>query len=264
MRIPALFALALGLGLASAHAVSYPELYAQVPAPSKDVELTRAAARDGALVAPELLRFKQVLQDERAAIAALNEGNYPAFGETPPTVPADDTPEVQAATRAFATYLTTNSGTKSPAMALAKRSRWVQRAKGQQQQALSKRAVPCPDPCEDATALAANQAVAAQREKLIAEELVLWDALFKDWQKTRAPMLATAQPLIAATDGGAGARTAEGRTAIARYRAAMLEEVELLFSLTELAALRTDAFSRNAGDSLPDALSGATKKSKTP
>jgi hypothetical protein len=268
MRIPATwFALALGIGLAAApafaHAASYVELYQQVPAPSKDIAATRTAAHDGKITDAGILRFKQVLQDEKTAIAALNGGSYPAFSETAPTVPATESPEVQSATRAFAAYLAANSGTKTPAMAMAKRSRWVQRAKGQQQRDLAKRAVPCADPCQDAAALTANQAVAAQREKLIGEELILWDALFKDWQKTRAPMLATAQPLLAATDGGAKALTAEGRTAVARYRAAMLEEVELLFSLTELAVLRTDAFSRNAGDAMPDALSGATRK-KTP
>ncbi len=236
-------------------AASYVELYQQVPAPSTDIATTRAAAQDGRITSPELLRFKQVLQDEKTAIAALNGGTYPEHSDAAPAIPATDTLEVRSAARAFAGYVATNAGDKAPAKAMAKRSRWVQRAKGQQQRDLAKRAVDCPEPCAE---------IAAKRERLIGEELIVWDTLFKDWQTTRAPMLATAQPLLAATDFGAKAETAEGKSLIARYRAAMLEEIEVLFSVTEIAVRRADAFSRNAGDTMPDALSGATKKSGSP
>ncbi|MDP9140757.1 MAG: hypothetical protein M3O62_08215 [Pseudomonadota bacterium] len=239
----------------TAQATSYVELYQQMPVPSTDIAATRAAVQDGRITAPELLRFKQVLQDEKAAITALNGGAYPEPSDTAPEIPSTDTLEVRSAARAFAGYLATNAGDRSPAKAMTKRSRWVQRAKGQQQRDLAKRAGDCPEPCAE---------IAAQRERLIGEELVAWDTLFKDWQTTRAPMLATAQPMLAATDFGAKAGTPEGKHLIARYRAAMLEEIEVLFSVTEIAVLRTDAFSRNAGDTMPDALSGATKKSKSP
>lgn len=239
----------------AAQATSYVELYQQMPAPSTDIAVTRAAAQDGKITAPELLRFKQVLQDEKAAITALNGGTYPEHSDTAPAMPATDTLEVRSAARGLAGYIATNAGDKAPAKAMTKRSRWVQRAKGQQQRDLAKKAIDCPEPCAE---------IAAKRERLIGEELIVWDALFKDWQTTRAPMLATAQPLLAATDFGAKAESAEGKSIIARYRAAMLEEIEVLFSVTEIAVLRTDAFSRNAGDTMPDALSGATKKSKSP
>ncbi len=236
---------------AAAQAASYVELYQQVPVPPTDLASARSAALDGKITAPDLLRFRQVLQDEKTAIAALNGGVYPDFSDEAPPMPATDAPEVISAARAFASYLNFNSGDKTPTKAMAKRTRWVMRAKGQQHSALTKGGAQGPD-------------FAAKRDRLIDEELVLWDALYKDWKTTRSPLVGTAQPLLAATDFGAKAQSAEGKAIIARYRAAMLQEVELLFSLTELSVLRTDAFSRNAGDSMPDALSGATKKSKAP
>ncbi|HEY1077367.1 MAG TPA: hypothetical protein VGE51_11815 [Fontimonas sp.] len=241
----------LCLAAAAAQASSYVELYQQVPVPPTDLASARSDAQDGKITAPELIGFRQTLEREKAAIAALNGGVYPEYSDEVPAMPSADAPEVLSAARAYASYLNFNSGDKAPAKAMAKRTRWVMRAKGQQHSALAK-------------AGAQGTDYESRRDRLIDEELVLWDALYKDWKSTRSPLIGTAQPLLAATDFGAKAQSAEGRTLIARYRAAMLQEVELLFSLTELAVLRTDAFSRNAGDSMPDALSGATKKSKAP
>lgn len=252
-----LSALVLSLLGSAAQAVSYVELYQQVPPPPTDIAAARGAAQDGKIVAPALLEFRQRLQDEKAAIAALNGGSYPEHSEAAPAVPPTDAPPVQSAAGGFASYLAGNAGDKAPLKAMGKRSRWIQRAKGQQHASLAKRAASCAAPCDESP-------FAAQREKLIGEELLLWDVLFKDWQPTRAALLNNAQPLLAATDFGASARTPEGRTGIARYRAAMVEEIEALFSVTELAVLRADAFSRNAADSMPDAISGATKRSKAP
>lgn len=252
-----LFALFLYAASATAQALSYADLYQQVPAPSTDIAVTRAAVQEGRITAEPLLRFKQVLEQEKAAIAALNGGTYPERSDTAPPTPAADTPQTLSAVGAFASYLSGNAGDKAPTRAMAKRSRWIQRAKGQQHSALAKRASGCADPCQDPQ-------FSAQRERLIGEELILWDVLFKDWQSTRGPILVGAQPVLAAAGFGVQAQTQEGRSAIARYRAAMIEEIEALFSVTELAVLRADAFSRNAADSMPDALSGATKKSKSP
>lgn len=252
-----LTAVLLCVASATAQALSYAELYQSVPAPSTDPAVTRAAVRDGKIASADLLHFRQLLTDEKAAIAALNGGSYPEHSDTAPAVPAADTPQTLSAIGGFSSYLSGNAGDKAPTRAMAKRSRWIQRAKGQQHSALAKRAADCAAPCEDPK-------FTMQRERLIGEELLLWDVLFKDWQSTRAPILVGAQSLLAASGFGAQAQTPEGRTAIARYRAAMIEEIEALFSVTELAVLRADAFSRNAADSMPDALSGATKKSKAP
>ena len=265
-RLSLALSLSLGLSLAlvAAHAASLADLMQRVPPPPANAATARTAALNGTLAAPDLVRFKEALKAEKAAIAALNGGSAPEMSETPPAIPAADKPEVQAALAGYAEYLAAHSGDKAPAKLLAKRGRWVQRAQGKQQRELSARLAPCATPCQDPAALQQHQAIDAQRQKLIGDELKIWNALFEDWKSTRSPLVAKGQSLLAATGDGANAVTREGKAGLARYRAAMLTEVELLFSLTEMSVLRADAFSRNAADSMPDALSGATQKAKSP
>jgi len=237
------------------------DLMQATPPPPKTVDGAVAAVRDGTIVGADLVAFRQRLQAERSAIAERNGGGYPEPDTAAPVLPATATPAVLSAVRSYSSYLASNSGDRDPAKALSKRSRWVQRAKGQQQRDLAQRHPPC-EPCADAAASAENARYLAERSRLIGEELDMWNALFADWQKTRAPWLVTAQAQLPAAV--AAASTQQEHAALAHYQAAMLKEVELLYSLTELAVQRADAFISNAGDHMPDALSGATKKPPKP
>ena len=67
---------------------------------------------------------------------------------------------------------------------------------------------------------------------------------------------------IAATGDGSKAATPDGKSALAQYRAAMLKEIELTLSVTELAVRRTDAIARNAVDAISSATRLAAKASK--
>jgi ribosome modulation factor len=214
------------------------------------------------VVAPEFLRFQDAIKTERAAVAALNGGQLPAADGPPPSPELPDINEVKRAIRGYDAYLAANSEDKDPAKALAKRSRWIQRAKGGQQQTLAEKMTPCPEPCPNPAAVGKNAELLVQRRRLIDQELVLWDALFHDWQKTRSRIVGAAQDEIGATADGAKATTAEGKAAVARYRAAMLKEIELLASLTELSVKRADAFERGTSYTSVDAVSGASKNSK--
>ncbi len=249
------------VGWATAADFAPAELMTRAPPPPATVAESLAAVRDGRVIDPELVAFKQRLQTGHQLIAERNGGHYPLADTAAPTVAATVAPAVASALRGYSTYLASNSGDKDPAAALGKRSRWVQRAKGQQQRDLALRHRPC-EPCADSAASADNARYLAQRSRLIGEELEMWRALFLDWRKTRTPWLLTAQTQLAAAI--AAASTPQEQAALAHYQAAMLREVELLYSLTELAVLRADAFARDAGEQLPDALSGASKRPAKP
>ncbi len=251
----------VSVGWAAAADFAPADLIRQVPPPPKTVAETLAAVRDGRIVRPDLIAFRQRVLIEHQAIAERNGGNAPEPDAAAPIVAAAAAPAVVSALHGYSTYLASNSGDRDPTKALGKRSRWVQRAKGQQQRDLAQRHRPC-DPCADATASAENARYLALRSRLIGEELEMWTALFQDWQKTRMPWLVTAQTQLTAAI--AAASTPQELAALAHYQAAMLKEVELLYSLTELAVLRADAFSRNAGEQMPDALSGASKRPAQP
>ena len=72
----------------------------------------------------------------------------------------------------------------------------------------------------------------------------------------------SAESHFEATSGGAAATTEAGRKLMADSQAAMLNEVELLLSITELCVLRAEAIDRGLDGSEPDGNSGATKKAQ--
>ena len=248
-RYSPIIAAVIGLAAFNARATSVQELMSTVPPPPRDVTTALSWLKDGKIVAPEYTRFKQALEAERASIVALNGGALPT-DTLAPTLSAPESPEVQEAAKGYATYLEDNTGKKDPAMLLGKRARWLHAAMVDNFKALLGKMAPCPVPCADPAALAKNQPVQGERYKLGQQDLDQWTTLFLDWQKKRSAVVNAAQAQLAAAGEGAKASTPAGKTAVARYRAAMLREVELTLSVTELALKRTDAVERGDVDTV--------------
>jgi hypothetical protein len=258
-RVPLIAAVAAAFGLStSAHGASLTELYDEVPAPPADVSGALGWLQNGRIATPEYTHIKQAIEAERAAIAALNGGSLPAPSDTAPAVPASEAPEVQGVVRAYADYLASNSGKQAPASVLGKRARWLHAAMSGRLGAVLGAMKPCPVPCTDADALAANQPMLPARQELAEQDIKQWNTLFQDWHAKRRSVVASAQAMIAAAGDGARATSAQGRAAIASYRAAMLREVELSLSVTELALKRANAIETVD----VDAVSGSTYSPK--
>lgn len=244
-----------------ADAATLAELIATVPAPPKDMATAVSWVRDGQIVEPAYLSFKQQLDAERASVIALNGGTPPLLGSAPsPNIP--DAPEVQNAIRGYDQYLDAHSGRNDPKTALAKRTRWLQAAMGQSLATLLEKLKPCSYPCQDPAIVAANAPLEAKKQDMVEHDLRVWTSLFQDWKATRTPIVTRAAAQIAATGDGSKAATLDGKSALAQYRAAMLKEIELTLSVTELAVRRTDAIARNAVDAISSATRLAAKASK--
>ena len=248
-------AAAFGLSMAPhARAASLVELFDQVPAPPADVATALGWLRDGQIVAPQYTQLKQALATERADIATLNGGSFPESTGPAPTSPAGEPPEVQGALRAYADYLAANSGKQAPAPVLGKRARWLHAAMSGRLGAVLGAMKPCSSPCTDAAILATNEPMLPARQALAEQDLEQWNSLFADWHSKRRAIVASAQAFLAATGEGNHATSAEGRAGVAAYRAAMLREIEVALSVTELALKRANAI--EAAD--VDAVSGST------
>lgn len=255
---PLLYALTFAAFTAGAQAASLTELFERTPAPPTDVAVALAASRDGVLVAPELVAFREALAAERAAAAMLDAG----ASQTPTAAPALDGSaplQLQRIVQGYDDYVAANSGDKAPKAVIAKRVRWVQKAMGQQQLRITQGLKPCATPCADAVVAEHNQAQLQRRAKTLATELEMWTAMFQDWRAKRGSVIADAQERIAAV-GDAATLSPQARSAVARYRMAMLDEIELLFSITELAVTRAPVIDRGIDGSEPDSISGATRK----
>ncbi len=240
-----------------AHAASLADLMTQVPPPPGDAVSAMNAMQDEQIIEPAYVAFAQKIADERAAISALNGGALPPTTE-PLEQAATASAGEQAIAREFNTYLTTHSGKDDPRAALGKRTRWVKKAMGDRQIGITKKLQPCSDSCQNAAVAASNQKLLLQREKTLSTELEMWNALFGDWKKTHMPVVVTAQQRLDAHADAA--QTESGRAVIARYRAAMLNEISLLFSITDSAIRRAVAIEHGLDGSEPDSISGATRK----
>ncbi|MGQ0700506.1 MAG: hypothetical protein ACT4PZ_19980 [Panacagrimonas sp.] len=261
MRLPryrSLLVAAVGLSAFNARAASLTDLYAQVPSPPADVTTALSWMDKGQIVSPEYTRFKKALEAERSAIAALNGGTLP---EITPAAPLDATepPELQGAWKSYNDYLANNEGNDDPAKRLGKRTRWLQAAMGGKLGSVLPKVVPCPSvPCTDPAIIAKNEPVQAQKYQLATQDISLWTTLFEDWKKGRSAIIDKAQGQIAAAGEGAKAAGATGRTTVARYRAAMLKEIEVALSVTELSLKR--AYAIETGQY--DAVSSSTRSAK--
>ena len=256
-RAPILAAVTAAFGFSTAppaQASSLVELFDQVPAPPADVGTALSWLRDGQIVAPEYARLKQAIEAERDAIAALNGGSFPAPTDHAPAAPATEPPEVQGALRAYGDYLASNSGKQAPAPVLGKRARWLHAAMSGRLGAVLGAMKPCAVPCADAQLLAANQPMLPARQELAEQDLKQWNSLFQDWRAKRRGVVSSAQDFMTATGDGSHATSNEGRAGLASYRAAMLREIEVSLSVTELALRRANAI--ETAD--VDAVSGST------
>lgn len=191
-------------------AASLLALYQSVPAPPPDAATAARWVREGEVVDPQILTLEAQLKSERAALATESSG-----AALPSNVAAADGSAVSAAVNGYKAYLAANSDTRAPALLLGGRAKWLAgRFSG-----LRKRVS---DP-ED---------LAEIRE----QELAAYRALFTDWQNSRRSLVARAESELAAAGAPAAvASSPEQRTALARYRAAALGEVEILLGLTRLA-----------------------------
>jgi len=253
LSLIAVAVLSLGAPVVDARASSLAAMLDQVPAPPLDVGTAMSWIENGKVVSPQYTQLKQAIDTERAAIAALNGGTAPAPGVAPPSS-AGEPAEVQIALKAYSDYLEANSGKQDPASAVGKRARWLHAAMRDSLTALLKTVKPCPVPCSDPAAVTQNQPLEPKRNELAAQDLRQWNTLFLDWQAKRRAIVADGQARIAATGDGAKATTPAGRAGLASYRAAMLREVEVTLSVTELALKRVNAI--ETGD--VDAVSGST------
>ncbi|WP_420466576.1 hypothetical protein [Panacagrimonas sp.] len=252
-RYSAFVSAALGLVTANAQSASLSELMDRVPAPPQTVAAALSWVRDGQIVAPEYTRFRQALDAERAAIVELNGGPLPVQ-PVAPSLGAPEAPEVQGALQAYTQYLQEYSGKAAPDAALGKRARWLHAAMSGRLGAVLGQMKPCPMPCEDPAALAQNQPLMGNRDQLAKQDIAQWNTLFQDWKSKRRAVVVLGQTRIAGTETGAKALTPAGRSVIAQYRAALLKEIEVTLSITELALKR--AFAIETAD--VDAVSGST------
>jgi hypothetical protein len=244
-----LFALVLGLAAFNARAASLQDLMDAVPAPPETAAAAQRWLRNGEIVEPEYTRFKQSIVAERAAILALNGGPLPQTPLAPALNPAEP-PEVQVALRGYADYLSAHADKKDPAAVLGKRARWLHAAMADKLRELLSKMAPCPAPCADPSAVAQDPALVGRRQQMEDQDLRLWSTLFQDWRQGRQGVIREAQAEIEAAGAGAKASTAAGKSGLAQYRAAMLREVELALSVTELAVNRYAAIERGDVDAV--------------
>lgn len=234
------------------------DLYSAVPRPPADVTEALTWVRDGEIVQAKFVAAAAALAAERAKIATLNGGTMPSIPISVATsIP--DSVEVQAAARSFADYLAHAQGDAAPKAVLGKRKRWLQAAFGRSQLEISRSMAPCDTPCTDTAVIEANKRLVSRRDYELKTEIRAWNAMFDDWKTKQFGALIAADTYIEAAGGGA-ATTAQGRSIIASYQAAMLDEIELLLSITKLCVLRAEAIVKGLDGSEPDAISGATKK----
>lgn len=245
----------LGCALQSATASELGALFDAVPAPPAQVDAALAAWHDGQITLPAYQTYLAQLTAQRKALIAFNGGAAPVVGTQLASV-SGDTPETMAALAAFRSYLSENTGEKAPMAAIQKRSRWISAAMGGSLKQLLSKMEPCAAPCTDAGILARNQPLLAKKRQLGEQELTLWASLFTDWKRGHSARITAADRALSAADDGRKALTPDGRAGIARYRAAMLDEIAALASITELAITRAAVI--DSGD--VDAVSSASRK----
>lgn len=203
------WALALGLCAQAQAAGSLVDLYQAVPPPPGELEIARAGVSAGRLSAPEVLGYEARLRAERAPEPAAAPSS-----STSATRQAAAIAQVVASEKAYASA---HAGDQSPAAALGARVQWL------------------------ATRFSGlNRRVAGtEREAEVrGQELSAYGALFQDWRAQRAPLISRAQYELAAVGDPAAIASDPDRAAVQRYRAAMLDEVEVLLGLTRFAIER--------------------------
>lgn len=213
MRLSGVLAtLAVLLSLPCTAATSLTELYRAIPAPPADVATALTWVQNGQLSAPEVVTLEANL---RAAHAAVLEAanNAPALSGA-----AEPDPSALAALAAgYQNYASAHSGSQAPAAALGARVQWLaKRFSGLRKRVEGSDRVP----------------------DVLEQELAAYRALFADWQGQRIGLLTQAQNQLAAAGDPGAIGSAADRATVQRYRAAMLNEVEVLLGLTRFAVER--------------------------
>ncbi len=243
----------------TANAGGIASLLMSAPLPAADAEQALTYALDGAIVSAEYLTYEGQLMGFQAETRELN-GESPAALDPPASVAEALSPAFRPLADALANYRLQAQGKNDPTHLLGKRKRWLQAAMGGTQARINRQLTPCDNPCADSEVAARNQSLLGQRRSSLNTELKAWNALFEDWRKTRMQLL---QPLDAATDAiAAPSPGSADAQLLATVRANLAREAELLYSISTLAALRADAIDSGMGKDVPDAISGATPKSK--
>ncbi len=204
------------------------ELYRTTPAPPKDPDSANAWVKDGKVVAPEILTLESDLQ--AAAAAALADAAHATAAKTSG---GQDSAAVMAAANGYRAYVAANEGPNSPASVLGGRVKWLAgRFNG-----LKKRVA------------------GTERETEVREqELASYRTLFADWQAQRGPILNKAQAELSAAGDPTAIASGEARASVQRYRAAMLDEIEVLLGLTRFSVERaTGLATAETAPTLPNA-----------
>lgn len=204
--------LLLALTAPAGAATSLTELYQSVPPPPADVGSALAWVQGGKVAAPEIVALETHLRAAHATSLAAS-----AQAATPADTGASASTAIAAAVAGYRGYASTHQGAQSPAAALGKRVQW-----------LAKRF----------SGLHRRVAGTDRAAEVRTQELAAYRALFGDWQAQRLPLLSQAQRELGAAGDPAAMTSAEDRAAIQRYRAAMLNEVEVLLGLTRYAVER--------------------------
>lgn len=249
-RTASVLATVLGLSAFSVRGATLAELVDQVPPPPRDVATALRWVENGQIVWPEYTQFKKAIDAERAALASFE-------APSPAPLPSAASPaQVEGVAQAYDEYVSENAGKKEAAAVLGKRARWLHAAMAGPLGKLLGDMAPCPAPCKDPASIPQDPALMAQKRRLGEQDLKQWTTLFEDWKRVRLPLIREAPAVV--TGGGEGLNLAATQPAIARYRAAMLREVDLMLSVTEMAVRRIDAIER--GD--VDAVSASTYSPK--
>ncbi len=254
------FATVLMFGAIAAQAATpLSDLYSAVPKPPTSAAEALTWISEGEIVHPKYVEVAAALAAERARIAELNGGKAPeAIASVPSNIA--DSAEVQAAAQSYANYLAKRQGKDASEAVLGKRKRWLQAAFGQNQMQIAKAMTPCDTPCTDAAAIEANKSLINRRDYELKTEIRAWNAMFDDWKTKQFSVIIPADSSIGPTAGGSAASTAEGRSLMASYQSAILDEIELLLSIPKICVLRAAAIIKGLDGSEPDGISGASKK----
>lgn len=193
-------------------ATSLTELYRGIPPPPADVATAITWVQQGKVIAPEVVTLESNL---RAAHAAVLDAADNAAASSSGAAP--DPSAIAAVSAGYQSYAAAHSGQQAPAAALGGRVQWLaKRFSGLRKRVEGSDRVP----------------------DVLEQELAAYRALFADWQGQRLGLLTKAQTELAAVGDPAAIGSAEDRAAVERYRAAMLNEVEVLLGLTRFAVER--------------------------
>lgn len=241
--LPLLILASLLFSAPSFAATPLTELYKSTPAPPKDPSTALAWIKDGKVVAPEIVTLESNLQAAEAT--ALAEATKAAAGAKSAT---PDSAAVTAAAAGYRAYIAANEGANSPEAVLGGRVKWLaSRFSG-----LKKRVA------------------GTDRETEVREqELAAYRSLFADWQTQRTPIIGKAQAELAAAGEPATIASPESRAAVQRYRAAMINEVEVLLGLTRFSVERAaglpspESSTVESGNTLWDLMTDTRKRPRS-